>query len=354
MTTNKESAPMINVLLAEDCKELAEFVEKFLSATGEMTVEVANNPLEAIEILKTKNFDLIISDYQMPKMTGIGFLKYVRSDLRNIPFIIFTGKSREEVVIEAINEGVTFYLQKGGDPVSQFAELIHKIKHAVAKKRLEDSLDRAIRTLQLLNSTTMHDLRNLLTVASTSIELSQRTEDLEQIKKLFNRTAIAIDSCLALIEEASDYHKVGINRHNWYLLKDIISEQGERYPNFFVKNNIEANLEIFIDSAIIKNVFSNLLDNSKRHGGENVKEIVLFIIREENKVKLIYEDDGVGIDLDIKAKIFTHGFGKNTGLGLFLVKELLEMTDMTISETGCPGKGVRFEIVIPPWKYRLR
>jgi len=350
----KNDAQMIEVLLVEDCEDLSDIVGEVLSHTGEMTVEKANNPLEAIEILKTKNFDLIISDYEMPKMSGIGFLKYVRSDLRNIPFIIFTGRSREDVVIEAINNGVTFYLQKGGDPESQFAELIHKIKHAVAKKRLEDSLDRAIRTLQLLNSTTMHDLRNLLTVASSSVELCCNVEDFEKMKKLSNIASEAIGSCLALIEEASDYHKVGMNRHDWYLLKDIISEQAVKYPNLIIENKIEDNLEIFVDPAIIRNVFGNFFDNSIRHGGENVKKIEIFIIREERKVKIICEDDGVGIELEIKSKIFTHGFGKNTGLGLFLVKELLEMTDMTISETGCPGKGVRFEIVIPPWKYRLR
>ena len=51
----------------------------------------------------------------------------------DIPFILFTGRGREEVVIEAINNGVDFYLQKGGDPKAQFAELGHKIKKAVNK-----------------------------------------------------------------------------------------------------------------------------------------------------------------------------------------------------------------------------
>jgi signal transduction histidine kinase len=353
MTNQESDAPMITVLLVEDDSDLAEIVDQFLSETGEIIVEIVNNPIVAIELLKTKSFDLIISDYQMPKMTGIEFLKNVKADSRNIPFIIFTGRGREEVVIEAINNGATFYLQKGGDPASQFAELIHKIKHAVAKKRLEDSLDRAIKTLQLLNSTTMHDMRNLLTVASNSIELAQRIEDVEKREELYGKSSKAIDGCLVLVEEANDYHKVGINKHDWYLLKEMILEQEVKYSDFTFNNNIEENLEIFIDSAVMKNVFNNFLDNSRRHG-EGVKEVAFFIIREDKKVKLIYEDDGVGIDLDIKSKIFMRGFGKNTGLGLFLVKELLEMTDMSIFETGRPGKGVRFEIVIPPWKYRLR
>ena len=59
-------------------------------------------------------YDAIISDYQIPDMDGIEFLKKVRSSGNSIPFIIFTGKGREEVVIEALNAGADFYLQKGG------------------------------------------------------------------------------------------------------------------------------------------------------------------------------------------------------------------------------------------------
>ena len=59
----------------------------------------------------------------MPDMNGIEFLKKVRASGNTIPFVLFTGRGREEVVIEALNEGANFYLQKGGEPKSQFAEL---------------------------------------------------------------------------------------------------------------------------------------------------------------------------------------------------------------------------------------
>jgi len=80
-------------------------------------------------------YDAIVSDYQMPEMDGIEFLKTVRGSGSDMPFIIFTGKGREDVVIEAINNGADFYLQKGGNPKAQFAELSHKIKHAVRERR---------------------------------------------------------------------------------------------------------------------------------------------------------------------------------------------------------------------------
>jgi PAS domain S-box-containing protein len=70
----------------------------------------------------------------MPEMDGLAFLKSVRNGMGDVPFILFTGRGREEVVIEAINNGADFYLQKGGDPQAQFAELAHKIRHAITRR----------------------------------------------------------------------------------------------------------------------------------------------------------------------------------------------------------------------------
>ena len=91
-------------------------------------------------MLEQEKFDAIISDYQMPEMDGIQFLVEVRTRFGPIPFILFTGRGREEVVIQAINSGADFYLQKGGEPKSQFAELSHKIMSAASRKRAEDAL----------------------------------------------------------------------------------------------------------------------------------------------------------------------------------------------------------------------
>jgi signal transduction histidine kinase len=66
-----------------------------------------------------------------------------------------------------------------------------------------------------------------------------------------------------------------------------------------------------------------------------------------------YIDDGIGIPAEDKARLFRKGFGKNTGLGLFLSREILSITGLAIRETGVPGKGVRFEIIAPKGNYRF-
>jgi PAS domain S-box-containing protein len=131
---------MISVLYVDDEVMLLDICKVFLERSGELHVEVTPSATRALDLITLKKFDAVVSDYLMLEMDGIALLKEVRSRNPDLPFIIFTGKGREEVVIDAINNGADFYLQKGGDPRSQFVELEHKIKQAVRRRRAETAL----------------------------------------------------------------------------------------------------------------------------------------------------------------------------------------------------------------------
>jgi len=131
---------MISVLLVDDEPAILDVAQIFLERGGGMGVSLSESGPDALKMLGLHQFDIIVSDYEMPGMNGIDLLKEVKSRDPDTPFIIFTGRGREHVAIEALNLGASFYLQKGGDPKSQFAELKNMIEQAVRHKVAEEEV----------------------------------------------------------------------------------------------------------------------------------------------------------------------------------------------------------------------
>ena len=132
----------IRVLHIDDEPEFLKVAKQCLETQGPFHVDSASSAEEAMENLKKETYDAVISDYQMPGKDGIQFLKELRANRNSIPFIIFTGKGREEVAIEALNLGANQYLNKTGDPATVYCELAHGIQQAVEKNKIEEELRR--------------------------------------------------------------------------------------------------------------------------------------------------------------------------------------------------------------------
>jgi K+-sensing histidine kinase KdpD len=119
-----------------------------------------------------------------------------------------------------------------------------------------------------------------------------------------------------------------------------------------LENSIPEEIELYAD-PLIEKVFSNLIENAMRYGGKSMTAIRFSYGCNNNTCTIICEDDGNGVATDEKEKIFMYGFGKNTGLGLFLSREILNITGISIKETGEHHKGARFEIICPQATIRL-
>jgi len=145
--------PSLRVLYVDDDPGLLEIGKLFLEQSGRFSVDIITSAPAALTLLNATKYDAIISDYQMPGMDGIGFLKSVRASGNTIPFILFTGRGREEIVIQALNEGANFYLQKGGEPEAQFAELVHKIQISVEHHRAAEKIQALNRLYSVLSAT---------------------------------------------------------------------------------------------------------------------------------------------------------------------------------------------------------
>ena len=367
----------IRVLYVDDEPSLLEIGKLFLEREG-FEVDTSESASDALMRLDTERYDAILSDYQMPGMDGILFLTRIRTSGNKTPFIIFTGRGREEVVIEALNNGADFYIQKGGDPQAQFAELSNKIRYAVSRKQSEaalevsevleremefhekelmkfynQSLDATNRNLKLLSSITRHDIVGQLTVLQLYRELLEEKLPDAEYQEYFKKIGIATERISSIIRFAGKYEEIGINTPIWADVRTIV-EAGKKDDvpgQLRLVNDLPAGTEVFADALLVK-VLYNLMDNATRYGG-TITTIRFSVRKSGDDTVILCEDDGSGVPAEDKERIFDPGFGKNTGFGLALSRKILNFTGITIRETGTPGMGARFEITVPKDAVRI-
>jgi signal transduction histidine kinase len=217
----------------------------------------------------------------------------------------------------------------------------------------QKSFETANRKLNLLSGITRHDIRNQLTGLLGYLELIKMKVHDPEVIALVEKEARTADTIMRQIEFTRSYEELGVSAPLWQDVAMSVNALKSSRPQASVNITTKLDgLEIYAD-PLFEKVHENLIDNSIRHG-ERVKNISFtYLPYSNNAIALVYEDDGVGIHEEDKERIFEKGFGKNTGLGLFLTREILAITGITIKERGTYGKGVRFEILIPQGKYRF-
>ena len=124
---------VIRVLYVDDDQSFLEIVKVILEKDGEFTVTLTQEGDEALDLLSTGDFDIVLSDCRMIRMDGVLFRERVRELYPAMPFIFFTGRQKEEGISKLLDD-LTWYLQKGGDPAVQFARLTDQIRSCVRAK----------------------------------------------------------------------------------------------------------------------------------------------------------------------------------------------------------------------------
>jgi PAS domain S-box-containing protein len=490
---------MISILCVDDDQNILDLCKTNLEKTGELDVKCVRSVHEALAMMSKHEFAVVIVDYLMPGTNGIQMLKMLRGQGNDIPFILFTGQGREEVVIEAINSGADYYIAKGTNPKVLFAELSHRVNQALKTYRMRRDLreseelfrtmsskandaillcgldgrilfhnriasnllgldhrhaplhemvelaDRyqttlagvfangvagipdlveatvqkdgetiyiemslsliqvhgqervmviardvteriqaqkemamqltelydvteilgqttkelrhheallrdANRELNLLASITRHDILNQMTALTGYLELC-RNEQLPPRAALYvDRMGQAAENIRKQIEFTRIYKGLGTQLPIWQDPGMAMLQASSTVPLPPPEVHVEG-IEVMADPLLAK-VFLNLLDNSVRHGG-GVTHVSLVAHEDgDGALRLIYQDNGQGIPEGEMEKIFQRGYGKNAGLGLFLSKEILALTNLNLVARPNSERGARFEIIVPPSAWR--
>ncbi len=218
--------------------------------------------------------------------------------------------------------------------------------------KAEKAIQQANKKLHLLSSITRHDILNQITGIVGYMELLGELLPPDPVSQDYYRRISELTRTIQRqITFTRDYEDMGVKAPLWQRVDTVVSAAVGTLNPVGVAVKIETGrAEIFADSMLEK-AFFNLIENSVRHG-ERVTEItVTFTVRDGTGVIRIC-DDGAGIPAAAKERIFQRGYGKNTGYGLFLVREILSITGMTIREGGEEGNGACFEIVVPEGVWR--
>jgi PAS domain S-box-containing protein len=220
------------------------------------------------------------------------------------------------------------------------------------RKRAEKALLQANRKLKLLSGITRHDISNQLLVLNGFLKILHKKTPDEALEDFFTRINKASSRISSMIQFTREYEEIGVNAPVWQDCRTLVDNAAKEALSDKVSliNDLSAGVEVFADPLITK-VCYNLMDNAVRHGGK-ITTIRFSATERDDNFVVICEDDGDGVPADEKEKIFERGFGKNTGLGLALSREILAFTGITIAETGTPGNGARFEIVVQKGMFR--
>jgi PAS domain S-box-containing protein len=311
------------VVIVDGKGRFLEITDRVEEITGFKREELVGKNFLRTQIVTAKSKAILIKNLAK-RMMGMHLAPYeveiLTKDGRKLPYEInateieYKGKPADLVVFRDISE----------------------------RKKLEEKL-------RVVGSLTRHDVRNKLSaVTGNAYLLRQRLagdpKTLEQLKDI----EAAVRQVERIFEFAGTYEKLGVEQPIYLDAKKIFDEAVSLFSDLKGVKIVNGcgGLTVLADS-LLRQLFHNLIDDSLKYG-EKIKQIrVYYKMPSDDKIELVYEDDGAGISSDMRGNLFKEGVGKGTGYGLFMIKRICEVYGWIIQETGTHGKGAQFTITIP-------
>jgi PAS domain S-box-containing protein len=276
----------------------------------------------------------------------------------------YEGKYRASKFIEGAYEATDFFKKMGKagiwlyftaalirDSKGNIIGAVETLDDITERKLAEDAIQTANKKLNLLSGITRHDILNQMTAVYMMIDLAKRNFDDPEMTRTLLQVEQSMDIMRVQIEFTRDYQDLGVREPGWQDVSTLFLRVADLFRHTHIEFSFEVQgLQLYAD-FLLERAFYNLVDNSIMHG-KHVSHIRVSCQESNDGLILVYEDNGIGIPQDQKGKIFTKGFGEHSGLGAFLIREILSITGISIRETGTEGIGARFTISVPSRKFR--
>jgi PAS domain S-box-containing protein len=243
----------------------------------------------------------------------------------------------------------TFLLR---DDTGQPAGMGSIVRDITERKQTEQALSAARKKLSVLSTITNQDIQSATFSLSAYLELTKREGIDGKVLEYLDKESAIVGNIVKSLSFARDYQDLGMIPPRWQNVEEGFIFAISHLDVLTISRSIALDgLEIYADTLFEKALF-HLMQNTLTHGA-GATGVRIGYQKTGDGLLIIIEDNGAGIPPDEKEQIFERGYGKGDGFGLFLVREILSVTGMSIRETGEPGKGARFEITIPSDAYRF-
>ncbi|HOX36202.1 MAG TPA: PAS domain S-box protein [Methanoregulaceae archaeon] len=242
------------------------------------------------------------------------------------------------------------------DPADPAAGIVFTAIDITEYKKTQKALNRAKEKLSFLNRLTSTDIRNQVFTALGYLQLAgaELTNDGSvRAKELIEKENCVLQKISDSLKFSQTYQDLGFKPARWQNVNQVFLLAISHLSFEKIQRTVTVrDLEIFAD-PLLENVFYVLAENTLARNTPGTRVTLEYVKQPDESLTILYADNGGGIPPADKDTIFSPDFQKDRSMGLFLAREILETTDITIRETGTMGEGVRFAIRVPKGGYRF-
>jgi signal transduction histidine kinase len=340
----------------------------FMDEDFQFDVIEASTGEDAIKIIDSSDLDIILLDNKLPGMDGIEVLEYINEKQYDALVMMITSYASLDLAVKATKNGAYSFVPKPFTPQELRSAIENTSKHLflkrITKKMQAEGKQVRFQFLSVLS----HELKSPLNAIDGYLKMMQDNQlgdDLNDYRKMIDRSVERIDGMRNLIMDLLDLTKLESGKKVREIkpidLSDVAKLAMDTMEPIAIQKNVkvsfqtEGNISISADADEIEIIFNNLISNAIKYnkdGGE-----VSFAIKEiDSNIKIDVEDTGIGMAEEDISKLF-HEFVRirndktknitGSGLGLSIVKKMVDQYNGEVLVESEPDKGTKFTIVLP-------
>jgi signal transduction histidine kinase len=225
------------------------------------------------------------------------------------------------------------------------------------RKKTEEQLHEGAHKIEIMNeklrvvgNLTRHDVRNKFSaVNGYTYILKKKYFDQPDTLQALKKIEEAIVESVRIFDFAKMYEQLGVENLAYVDVESNLNEARALFSCQLPSVINECKGLYILADSFLRQLFYNMIDNTRKYGQKVTKIRVYYEKASDDSLKLVYEDDGLGVPLENKTLLFKEGFstGGSTGYGLFLIKKMMDMYGWRIEEKGEPYQGAKFVITVP-------